>query len=264
MKSTLCKKTFAVTIGIWFLAFCVQPIEAQVTVGLDNWFNRETHAKTGKPFHYLWNDSADSGFSRWGDIFKQQGAQLTTLNKPDKVALKNTDIYIIVDPDSTAETPSPNYIMPDDIKTIERWVKKGGVLVLMANDYKHCGLKHFNYLSVRFGLVFNNVMLHPVLNNQYEMGAFTKFSDHPLFRDVEKIYMKEVASINLFGNARPVLTENGQVIIAESNFGKGFVIAIGDPWIYNEYMDHDRLPKDFDNRKAAENLSGYLLGKVKH
>ncbi|MFO7369893.1 MAG: DUF4350 domain-containing protein [Bacteroidales bacterium] len=264
MTGTLYKKLIIGFIGIWFALFLGQPCKAQVTVGLDNWFNRETHSKTGLPFHYLWNDSADSGFSRWGDIFRQQGAQLATLEKPDKTSLKNVDVYIIVDPDSTAETPVPNYIMPDDINTIERWVKKGGVLVLMANDYKHCGLKHFNYLSVRFGMVFNNVMLHPVLNNQYEMGAFTQFPDHPLFKGVSKIYMKEVASINLFGNARPVLTENGQVIIAESNYGKGFVIAVGDPWIYNEYIDNDRLPEDFENRKAAENLTGYLLGKVKH
>ncbi|HJZ40687.1 MAG TPA: DUF4350 domain-containing protein [Bacteroidales bacterium] len=234
----------------------------QVVIGLDNWFNRETHAKTGQPYHYLWGDSADSGFSRWGEIFKQRGAIISTLDRPDYSTLKNVNVYIIVDPDSIAETPSPNYILPGDVQVIERWVREGGVLVLMANDGKHCGLAHLNHLSSRFGMVFNNVMLRPVLNNQYEMGAFTQFPDHPLFKNLGKIYLKEVASVTLSGNATPVLTDREQVIMAECNFGKGYVFAVGDPWLYNEYFDHERLPGDFENRKAAENLAGYLLLKA--
>ena len=236
---------------------------AQVTVGLDNWFNCETNVKTGMPYHYLWGDSADSGYSRWGEIFKSKGARLVTLFKPDLESLQHTDIYIIVDPDSVAETPSPKYILPEDIQIISRWVKQGGVLVLMANDSKHCGLAHLNKLSARFGMVFNNVMLHPVLNNQYEMGAYEQLPDHPVFKDIKKIYMKEVASISLSGDAKPVLSDNGKAVIAESRFGKGFVFAVGDPWIYNEYMDHERLPASFENRKAAGNLTEYLMEKVK-
>jgi unsaturated rhamnogalacturonyl hydrolase len=53
------------------------------------------------------------------------------------------------------------------------------------------------------------------------------------------------------------------VLIAENKVGKGYVFAIGDPWIYNEYIDHDRLPESFDNRKAAENLTDLLLGYVR-
>jgi unsaturated rhamnogalacturonyl hydrolase len=105
-------------------------------------------------------------------------------------------------------------------------------------------------------------MLHPVMNNQYEMGAYTNLPGHPVFKDLKKIYMKEVASISLSGNARAVLAENGEAVMAEAAVGKGFVFAVGDPWIYNEYIDHDRLPPDFENRKAAENLTEYLLSKV--
>jgi len=94
------------------------------------------------------------------------------------------------------------------------------------------------------------------------MGASTKFTDHPLFDGVLKIYIKEVSNISLMGNAKAILTENGKVLIAENTFGKGYVFAIGDPWIYNEYIDHDRLPTSFENRKAAENLTGLLLKKV--
>lgn len=246
------------TISLWSFV-----CGAQVNVALDNWYNRENHAKTGKPFHYLWGDTADSGYSRWGEIFSGKGARITTLAQPDDNTLGKVGIYIIVDPDSIVETPMPNYILPEDAVVIERWVQEGGVLVLLANDGKHCALTHLNQLSARFGIVFNSVMLRPVLNNQYEMGAFTQFTDHPVFKGLKKIYMKEVASMSLTGNAKPVLIDSGQVVMAECSIGKGFVFAVGDPWIYNEYIDHDRLPVDFDNRRAAENLTEYLMSKVK-
>jgi unsaturated rhamnogalacturonyl hydrolase len=47
--------------------------------------------------------------------------------------------------------------------------------------------------------------------------------------------------------------------MAESRVGKGLVIAIGDPWIYNEYIDHTYLPADFENMKAAVNLTEYIV-----
>jgi unsaturated rhamnogalacturonyl hydrolase len=95
------------------------------------------------------------------------------------------------------------------------------------------------------------------------MGACTGLPDHPLFKGVKKIYIKEVSDINLSGKAQPVLSEKGKVLIAETSYGKGYVFAIGDPWIYNEYIDHDRLPESFENRKAAENLTRLLIGKLR-
>ena len=235
---------------------------AQPAVGLDNWFNRETNAKTGQPFHYLWTDTEWSGYSRWGEIFTSKGAKISTIEKPSAALLKAIDIYIIVDPDTTTESKSPNYIMSDDIKAIKKWVRNGGVLAVLANDAPNSEFAHLNQLMKNFGMVFNHVTLHPVTGTEFEMGASTNLPGHPLFESVSKIYIKEVSDIRLSGNARALLTENGKVLIAESNYGKGYVFAIGDPWIYNEYIDHDRLPSGFENRKAAENLTEFLLGKV--
>lgn len=236
---------------------------SQPVVGLDNWFNHETNATTGKPFHYLWNDTAFSGYSRWGQIFTDRGAKITTLGKPTPAVLSKTDVYIIVDPDTTSENPSPNYIMPDDIRAIREWVNRGGVLAILANDAPNCEFTHLNRLAVEFGMTFNHVTLHPVPGDDFEMGASVDLPDHPLFKGVRKIYIKEVSDINISGTARPVLEEKGKVLIAENRVGKGYVFAIGDPWIYNEYIDHDRLPESFDNRKATKNLTDLLLGKVK-
>jgi hypothetical protein len=239
---------------------------AQKTVGLDNWYNHETNLKTGKIFHYTWDDEEMSGFSQLGELFEKQDAVLKTIHaKPNRKSLKGVDIYIIVDPDTTKENPNPNYIEVQDVKYLKKWVNKGGVLLLMANDGPNCEFSHFNNLAKVFGFQFHPETLNPVTNRQWEMAAETNLSDHPLFSGVKKIYMKEVAPITLSGNAKSVLTDNesNSTFIAESQFGKGYVLAIGDPWLYNEYIDHWLLPESFENLKAASNLVDFLLEKVK-
>jgi len=263
MKNQRTYKLHLAVIFLGIFSLVTQNLIAQPVVGLDNWFNRETNAKTGQPFHYLWTDTEWSGYSRWGEIFKSKGAKITTIEKPVASVLKTIDMYIIVDPDTTTESKSPNYILPDDVKAITKWIKKGGVLAILANDAPNCEFTHLNQLASQFGMKFNHVTLHPVTGTEWEMGACTNLPDHPVFKGVSKIYIKEVSDIHLSGNARAVLTENGKVLIAENKLGKGYVFAIGDPWIYNEYIDHDRLPESFQNRKAAENLTDLLLGYAK-
>ena len=241
----------------------LQNCNAQVNVGLDNWYNHETNAKTGKPYHYLWTDTAWSGYSRWGKIFTDKGAIISTLQRPNAANLSKLNVYIIVDPDTTSENPTPNYIVNEDANAIEAWVRNGGVLMILANDAPNCEFTHLNELSSRFGFTFNHVTLHPVLNNKWEMGASINLPDHPIFKGVTKVYLKEISSFRLTGHAKAILTENGHVLMVESKLGKGLVVAVGDPWIYNEYIDHDRLPQDFENRKAAENLTDYLLKNAK-
>ncbi len=229
-------------------------------VALDNYYNNEISSKTGKPFHYLWTDSALSGFSQWGSLFEKQGAQLRTLHEaPTTTNLKEANIYIIVDPDTPNETKSPRYLDQKAIKNIVTWVKKGGVLVLMENDSLNAEFQHFNQLADKFGMHFNEVSIHHVTGHQYDMGSFTNLPDNPVFKGVSKIYMKEISTITLSGEAKPVLTENGKVIIAVASFGKGNVITIGDPWLYNEYIDHAKLPESFQNMKAAQNFTAWLI-----
>ena len=232
----------------------------QKTVAVDNWFNHETNAKTGKIYHYTWDDTDDGGFSQLGDIIKSKGAQLKTIaSKPDKKNLAGVNVYIIVDPDTTSENPKPNYIEADDIAAISKWVKDGGTLLILANDKPNCEFTHLNNLAKVFGMHFNLETINRVTGNNWEMGAEKNLPDHPVFKGVRKIYMKEISSISLWDKAKPVLTDKNQVLMAETKYGKGFVFAVGDPWIYNEYIDHKHLTPDFDNLKAANNLVEYLL-----
>jgi unsaturated rhamnogalacturonyl hydrolase len=40
--------------------------------------------------------------------------------------LNDTDIFIIVDPDTPDETTNPQYLADDEIKALEQWVRDGG------------------------------------------------------------------------------------------------------------------------------------------
>jgi unsaturated rhamnogalacturonyl hydrolase len=236
-------------------------VKSQVKVVLDNYYNHETNSRTGKLYHYIWSDTTINGYSQWGKIFERKGAVLDTLQRaPTAGNLRRADIYIIVDPDIPSENPDPHYIMPEDIHAIVQWVKEGGVLALMANDSGNCEFRHLNELAGHFGLHFNEVSLNDVIGRRWEMGAETDLPDNPIFKGVSKIYLKGISDLKLSLPAKAVLVKNGHVLMAESHLGKGYVFAVGDPWIYNEYIGHHSLPESFQNYKAAENLTAYLIG----
>ncbi|MBC7399777.1 MAG: hypothetical protein H7289_07505, partial [Mucilaginibacter sp.] len=146
------------------------PVSLAQTVTLDTYFNHETHkTKTGtERFHYLWTDEKDSGFSKWGGWFKDNGFGLDTLGEaPTLAKLSKSSVYIIVDPDTKKETANPNYILENDAAQIALWVKAGGVLVMMANDSANVELPHFNTLAAKFGLHFNNDLPNHVIDDKH-------------------------------------------------------------------------------------------------
>jgi len=251
-----------------FFAISTNVLPAQKRVMLDNFYNNEISIKTNQPYHYLWDDKAFSGFSQLGDIFKNNGAELTTLKeKPTCKNLKDVDIFIIVDPDHSKDSKNPNYMDKKAAKAIARWVKAGGVLLLLTNDSSNCELVKFNILPSKFGISYNSDFNHPEILGMdktirnFQSCASNNLPNHPVFKGVNKIFIKEISSINCHKMAKPVLIENDKTYMAESNYGKGYVFAVGDPWLYNEYIDHALLPTDFENKKAAENLVKLLLSK---
>jgi unsaturated rhamnogalacturonyl hydrolase len=238
-----------------------------VKVGLDNYFNNETrkNKKTGKEekFHYIIADTTNSGFADFAAIFKKDGAKISEIKSaPTAKILKPYSIYIIVDPDTPQETANPNYIEEKDITAITDWVKNGGVLILFANDKGNSEFEHLNNLAKQFGWHFNEVSLNRVEGNKYDMGAFVKLPLHPIFDSVNKIYMKEISTITVDAPQHIILKKDNDAAIAFKKFGKGAVLAIGDPWLYNEYIAHRKLPADFENMKAAQNLVKWLLDLV--
>jgi lysophospholipase L1-like esterase len=241
------------------------PLEG-ITVGLDQFYNNERKIlkdSSAVRFHYTWDDSADSGFLELAKIFDRHGADVDTLNSaPTEAGLKKFSVFIIVDPDTPKETVQPNYLQPAEIDVIERWVKKGGFLVLLANDKGNSEFLHFNQFAERFGIRFNEDMHQDVKNNQYDSGRVTQFPAHPMFRTVKHAFIKQFSSITTVPPAQPVLMTRGVTAIAEARIGAGRVIAVGDPWLYNEYIDNRRLPAGYENEEAANGIVRWICSQA--
>ena len=233
------------------------------TVLLDSFFNNEM--KTGDngqkiAWHYKWDEMSNGGFSLFGKIFESYGANLDTLRAaPTSANLKNAGVYIIVDPDTEKEAEKPNFVNAEHIAAIKNYVENGGVLVLLSNDFGNAEFDNFNNLSKEFGIEFNKDNKNLVLNNQFEQGKVTVPANNEIFKTANKLYLKEISSLKLSGNAKSVLDWNGDKVMAVSKYGKGMVYALGDPWLYNEYVDGRKLPADFQNFQAANDLAIWLL-----
>jgi len=232
---------------------------------LDRYFNSEKRKDAGgmmSYWHYTWEEKSHPGFYALGHLFNKYGAQLSSLDKaPSAANLNKASVYIIVDPDHLKDNPNPNYMSATDVKVISDWVRKGGVLFLMANDSANCDLLHFNKLANTFGISFTNQSRNMVQRDEYETGVVIP-DDKAIFREPYKMYLKEVSVLNVKSSAKAVATKNGEVIIASANYGKGAVFAVGDPWLYNEYIDGRKLPAEYPNFKAGEDLVKWLLNKA--
>lgn len=235
---------------------------------LDHYFNREVNKKTGMAYHYLWSDTLSSGFSGWGKIFIHQGFDTVSLQEaPESALLDRASVYIIVDPDDERESVSPHLIEAASIKVIERWVSNGGILVLMANDSGNCEFAHFNQLAGQFGFRFNEVRRNvPGAGNaDMEKATFRDLPDHPFFKGVHAIFIKEICTLKLQDPSTAVFTDGGDQLIAVIPHGKGLVLAIPDPWFYNEYLNGEarcRLNSTYQNDRAAANIAGWLFDQT--
>ncbi len=237
------------------------------TILLDRYFNSEKRKNvSGSPgyWHYVWDEYSHPGFAAWGHIINRYGAKLSSLDvAPTAANLKSASIYIIVDADHVKDNPTPNYVSEKDVKAISGWVKEGGVLFLMANDSANCDLEHLNKLSGAFGIRFTGKSINMVKNDEFETGVVIPNDNKQIFSAPYKMYLKEVSVLNVTTPAKAIVTKEGDVIIAMAKYGKGTVLAVGDPWLYNEYVDGRKLPAAYMNHRAATDLTKWLLEQSK-
>ena len=258
-------------VGAFLLAASEMEIAAKQSIGkgktvtLDSYFNNETRKEPDgrmTSWHYKWNELPNPGFSLWGNVFRTYGVKTQTLAAaPTQANLRGTDIYIIVDADTKQESEQPNFVQPEHVKAITAWVRAGGVLVLMANDVGNAELDHFNDLGKPFGIEFKKDSRNRVQGNEYATGRLTVPAQHQIFHTARNLFLKEVSTLQLNPPARSVLEDSGDKIMAVAKFGKGTVFAVGDPWLYNEYTDGRRLPAEYDNYKAAIDLTKWLISQ---
>ena len=236
------------------------------TVLLDDYFNSEKKKNIigiEMPYHYKWYEMYNNGFSILGSVFRKYGLQTKTLSEaPDRKNLKEAAIYLIVDADNTADKPNPNYVQEKDAGEIYDWVKAGGVLVILHNDKGNAEFEHFNTLGDKFGIHFNEDSYNKVVGTQYETGKIEIPVGNAILPNEKKIYQKEICSITLKEPAKAYLKKNDLVIFAVTKIGKGTVFATGDPWLYNEYTDGRKLPLEYENFKAANDLTRWLIQQI--
>jgi len=238
------------------------------TVMLDAWFNSQKRPdESGQQvyFHYKWNDQSNSGFSLFGHIFSNYGAQTKMLyTAPTVKTLHQAQVYIIVSPDIPVKNPTPHYMEEKDAAEIADWVKAGGVLVMLENDPANADLDHLNLLADRFGIHYNKVLRNQVEGNKFEMGKVLIEGGGPIFHESHTAYMKEICTITAKSPATTVLQDKGDTLMAVAKYGKGTVFAMVDPWLYNEYTDGRKLPATYDNYAAGRELVRWILEQVPH
>jgi unsaturated rhamnogalacturonyl hydrolase len=236
------------------------------TVLLDNYFNHELKNDiTGKEisWHYVWDEMDNGGYSLFGHVFNKYGVQTKTLaSAPATDNLKGASIYLIVDPDTDLETKLPNYVQQKDVDAIANWVKAGGVLLLLSNDLGNAEFTNFNKLAERFGIHFDENSKNHVEGNHFEQGTIMIPAGNPIFRNTTKVYIKELSTITATSPAMIALKNINDNVIAVAKYGKGTVFAVGDPWFYNEYLDGRKLPKEFENYQAAEDLVKWCIEQI--
>ena len=260
--------------GMGAFILCAAEIEMQTQLAagkgknifLDTYFNNEWKKDaTGRMvrWHYTWDDRSYGGFHFLGHLFESSGARLHSLPvAPTAANLANASVYMIVDPDTEKETAEPNYMQPAHVQAISQWVRNGGVLVMLTNDAGNCELERFNQLSIAFGMRFNIDQVNMMKQDRFEEGAVLVPEGHTIFPNATKLFIKELSSIDLSPPAIPVIQQGGKTIMAVSRLGKGWVFALGDPWLYNEYVDGRKLPAEYENYTAAQDLVKWMLERA--
>ena len=258
-------------IGALLLAANEMELRSDVFLGrgqtalLDGWYNsqkRPNAAGQMVEFHYKWNDYSNEGYSIFGHIFRMYGVATKTLYAtPTAATLKSAQIYIIASPDNSARNPHPHYMNKKQANQIAAWVHEGGTLLIMENDKGNADIPHMDILADRFGLHFNNVLAHHVVDEDFSMGRIDVAHPHPPFSHSQVLFMKDTCSLTLSKGAQPLLTSHGVIIMAWARYGKGFVVAVTDPWLYNEYTDgrKPKMPSIYDNFAGGREFVHWIL-----
>jgi unsaturated rhamnogalacturonyl hydrolase len=261
-------------VGAFLLAASEMEVAPTVTAGLgetvvlDAWYNSQTRQNAAgqtEMFHYKWTDFANSGFSLFGHIWRSYGVATKTLTTaPTVEELRGAQFYVIASPDNPSKNPNPHYMTAEDAEQVAQWVRGGGVLLMMENDPDNADIPHMDLLADKFGLHFNNVLVHHVINDNFAMGRIDLPVASPPFTRSHVLYMKDTSSLTLSGDAVPLLRYQGDLLMAFAHYGKGMVFAVTDPWLYNEYTDGRKLPAEYDDFAGGVELVHWLLDQRAH
>jgi unsaturated rhamnogalacturonyl hydrolase len=267
MRSSLldCAAGLALVCAAAGVSLAQQPRSLEASHGtilLDAWYNSQTRVNAAGQrllYHYKWDDTTNTGYSLFGEMWRAAGVTLDTLTtEPTEAALQRAQYYMIVSPDNAAKNPDPHFMTMADASVVERWVKRGGTLLMMENDPANADLSHMDVLADRFGLHFNNVLVHHVVGNDFPAGRIDVGATAP-FTHPHIIYMKDTCSLALSRKAVPLIVWKGDTLMAWTRYGRGMVVAVSDPWLYNEYTDGKKLPSFYDQQAAGQEFVEWVV-----
>ncbi len=102
-----------------------------------------------------------------------------------------------------------------------------------------------------------------VKGSNYEQGEVETEAGNPIFKAGRFLYIKEISSLTVKAPAKAIVKTKDFDVMAVTQLGKGKVFVLGDPWIYNEYVDGRKLPAKYENFNAASDLVKWLLKSSK-
>ncbi len=180
------------------------------------------------------------------------GAETRTIREAlTSRSLNGVDSLIIVDPDTPKEAASPNPITDAEIEAVAGWVQKGGTLLLLGNDPGNSEFARMNALARRFGVEFEE-RKHADEKGNAKLTLST--AGGGWFTPGLKFYGVDLAPLRVTAkDVQILLSERDTAMMAAIKVGKGRVVALGDPWVYNEYLYTE------DNRRMVEELFRVLL-----
>jgi hypothetical protein len=213
-------------------------------VALDCFHNNESSP------HYTWQLTSVGGYSQFGQLILGLGADTISIRTAmDSTVLAPVKVLIIADPDDSSEATNPNFMTAAEADVLDKWVQRGGSLMLLGNNKGNCDFTHFNLCAAKFGITFNQ-------DTQSGSSDLGPLPQHPLFTGCDTLHIVGICTQTLAAPAQAIFTVGGNVLISTVLKGNGKVFAMGDPWIYNEYINSK------DNKACGTNVMKWLLGQT--
>jgi hypothetical protein len=234
--------------ALFLIALGVSTAEATGVVALAGYHKMETK-HTG---HYRWESSDLGGYSELAGIIHDLGAEVRTISEPlNEGNLKGVTVLLIVAPDTRATTTTPNFISEPESLAVDGWVRNGGHLLLFGNNKGHSEFQQLNRLAAKFGVEF----IESTFRDVNGRDDFHPLSVSPQLGVGLYGFISGAAPLRISNPEAEVLMRDvDSAIMVQVLHGKGTVIALGDPWLYNEHIT------DFDNWHLGTNLFYALMG----
>jgi unsaturated rhamnogalacturonyl hydrolase len=233
-------------VALFALACCgiTTAATTKTIVAMDCYHNNETTP------HYLWAETDLGGYSQYAVIVRANGGDTMSIKTAmDSTVLAPVDVLIMSDPDTPTESANPKYVTAAEADALDKWVQRGGILMLLSNNVGNCEFTNFNVLANKFGITFNQ--------DTYANGPLlTGLPNHPFFTNCDTLNIVDMCTQTIISPAQSVYAPGGKVLISTSSKGKGTVFALGDPWMYNEHI------VDKDNKVCSTNVLKWLFTQI--